>query len=256
MLRCAVFAPCAELAYRPGRAGIGACVAHLLHVSPRLPLLLLLQVLPPSSTVAQLLQQLPGSTGGGISRGGPTRASPVIAVRHSMDAVGGNRSYLDGPTRSLNTLSGLPRCLTTPRLPSSAGCAFRSITAWGRMRGRQPPRSLDGYSSTDCLWLPWCYACPALPTACRPSRIRDTAASYYGHMSVGAMHDIANSTVTVVAGSVPAPAAPAAPRTTVSAHASSMVDAGAGQAQPAAGTFGEWFGAPEVGGWLDVRGGV
>ena len=69
-------------------------------------------------------------------------------------------------------------------------------------------------------------------------------------MSVGAMHDIANSTVTVVAGAVPAPAAPAAPRTTVSAHASSMVDAGAGQAQPAAGTFGEWFGAPEVGGCM------
>ena len=100
-----------------------ACIT--LHLSPAA----LLQVLPPSSTVAP---QLPGSTGGGVSPGGPTRATPVIAVRHSMDAVGGNRSYLNGPTRSLNTLSGLPRCGSTATLPCccyvpTAAAAPRSL---------------------------------------------------------------------------------------------------------------------------------
>jgi hypothetical protein len=98
----------------------------------------LLQVLPPSSTVAQLLQQLPGSTGGGVSPGGPTRATPVIAVRHSMDAVGGNRSYLNGPTRSLNTLSGLPRCGSAAALPC---CCYVHLAA-------AAPRSLVDRSCT------------------------------------------------------------------------------------------------------------
>lgn len=76
----------------------------------------------------------------------------------------------------------------------------------------------------------------------------DPAASYYGHMTMlssGSMHDLANSTVTVVAGVVPSTGgAAAASRAAPAAHASSMVDPGA--AAPVAGTFGERWGTPEV----------
>ncbi|KAL4428434.1 hypothetical protein ABPG75_002523 [Micractinium tetrahymenae] len=72
--------------------------------------------------------------------------------------------------------------------------------------------------------------------------IVDPAASYYGHMSAGAMHDIANSTVTVVAGAVPAPSVAQPLRTTVSAHASSMVDPAA---RPAGAQEAACVGTPE-----------
>ncbi|EFN55388.1 hypothetical protein CHLNCDRAFT_134476 [Chlorella variabilis] len=71
----------------------------------------------------------------------------------------------------------------------------------------------------------------------------DPASSYYGHINAGAMHDLANSTVTVVAGAVPVPAAAAGRATTsISAHASSMVDPAA---KPVAGTFEARIGTPQ-----------
>jgi hypothetical protein len=72
----------------------------------------------------------------------------------------------------------------------------------------------------------------------------DPAASYYGHINAGALHDLANSTVTVVAGAVAVAAATGARAATTSAHASSMVDPGA---KPVAGTFEARMGTPEVG---------
>ena len=76
----------------------------------------------------------------------------------------------------------------------------------------------------------------------------DAAASYYGHMlSSGSMHDLANSTVTVVAGVVPSGGAAAPPPRAPPAAASSMVDPGmAGAGGGVAGTWGEGRGAPEV----------
>jgi hypothetical protein len=70
---------------------------------------------------------------------------------------------------------------------------------------------------------------------CRTCReVVDPAASYYGHLlSSGSMHDLANSTVTVVAGVVPtaAQAQQLASRAAASAHASSMVDPAAAAAE-------------------------
>ncbi len=61
----------------------------------------------------------------------------------------------------------------------------------------------------------------------------DPAASYYGHLSSGSMHDLANSTVTVVAGVVPTAvqAAQLASRAAAPAHASSLVDPAAAAAE-------------------------
>ncbi|KAI7835972.1 hypothetical protein COHA_010140 [Chlorella ohadii] len=160
---------------------------------------------PTTSSAARLMQQLVDArAGAGMAPGSAPRSNAVRArmpVRHSMD---GASRQLESMARSLTVIPGARSLLPVPDdEPEECRISDPLLLPAGMLVGR----------------------------TCR--EVVDPAASYYGHLSSGSMHDLANSTVTVVAGVVPTAvqAAQLASRAAAPAHASSMVDPAAAAAE-------------------------
>ncbi|PRW44486.1 small GTP-binding isoform B [Chlorella sorokiniana] len=154
--------------------------------------------------------------------------------RHSIDTLSEllrapAQSGLGSPTTS--SAARLMQQLVDVR--AAAGMATGSAPGSNAVRARVPVRhSMDGASRQLESMARSLTVIPGARRTCR--EVVDPAASYYGHLlSSGSMHDLANSTVTVVAGVVPtaAQAQQLASRAAASAHASSMVDPAAAAAE-------------------------
>ncbi|KAI7835971.1 hypothetical protein COHA_010140 [Chlorella ohadii] len=153
--------------------------------------------------------------------------------RHSIDTLSELLrspavSGLGSPTTS--SAARLMQQLVDAR--AGAGMAPGSAPRSNAVRARMPVRhSMDGASRQLESMARSLTVIPGARRTCR--EVVDPAASYYGHLSSGSMHDLANSTVTVVAGVVPTAvqAAQLASRAAAPAHASSMVDPAAAAAE-------------------------